>query len=97
VYVDTRDSEVRLADADDLTRFSVVTDDLEELAERVGQFGYLDDGAAFVRSDWIRDSGPRTSEWSSALDKMLAVAESSGWLTDGHVQAHIVQPGLDPA
>ena len=97
MYVDTRDSEVRLADADDLTRFSVVTDDLEELAERVGQFGYLDDGAAFVRSDWIRDSGPQTSGWSAALDKMLTLAESSGWLTEGHVQAHIDQPSPDPA
>jgi hypothetical protein len=97
VFVDARDSDVRLAETDDLTRFSVVADDLEALAERAGQFGYLADGAAFVRSDWIRDSGPQTSGWSAALDKMLTLAESSGWLTDGHVQAHIDQPSPDPA
>ncbi|MFD6280421.1 hypothetical protein ACFWFI_33395 [Streptomyces sp. NPDC060209] len=97
MYVDARNSDVRLAGCDDLTRFSVLADDLEALAERAGQFGYLAEGVAFVRSDWIRDSGPRTRAWPAALDAMLAFAESSGWLAEGHVQAHIVLPGAEPA
>ncbi|MFF2846111.1 hypothetical protein ACFVT5_07250 [Streptomyces sp. NPDC058001] len=97
MYVDARHDHVRLAETDDLTRFSVVADDLGTLTERAGQFGRLADGVAFVRCDWIRDSGPGTPEWSAALDAMFAFAESSGWLTDGHVQAHIVGPEPSPA
>ncbi|AQW49540.1 hypothetical protein ACIQPP_47110 [Streptomyces violaceusniger] len=97
MYIDARDADVRLAEPYDLTRFSVVADDLQTLTERAEQFGYVADGSAFVRGDWIRASGPRTREWAAALEEMLAVAESSGWLNDGHVQAHIVRPGPDPA
>ncbi|MFH8572962.1 hypothetical protein [Streptomyces sp. NPDC017993] len=97
MYVDARGSDVRLAEPDDLTHFRVLAVDLGTLAERAGQFGYLADGVAFVRSDWIRASGPRTSEWSAGLDAMLAFAESSGWVANGHVQARIVQSGAKRA
>ncbi|MFF1691017.1 hypothetical protein [Streptomyces sp. NPDC058254] len=93
MYVDVRYADVRLAEPHDLTRFSVVTDDLETLTERAGQFGHLAEGSAFVRCDWIRAAGPGTSEWAAALEKMLAFAASSGWLHEGHIQAHIVRPG----
>ncbi|MFJ6569545.1 hypothetical protein ACIQNU_19175 [Streptomyces sp. NPDC091292] len=97
MYVDARHPVVLLAETDDLTRFSVVADSHEALAERAGQFGRLADGVAFVRCDWIRGSGPGTPEWPTALEAMFAFAESSGWLTDGHVQAHIVGPDPGPA
>ncbi|MEV6702480.1 hypothetical protein AB0M68_35975 [Streptomyces sp. NPDC051453] len=93
MYVDARYAAVRLAEPQDLATFSVVADDLQTLMERAGQFGYLTDGSAFVRCDWLRASGPETSEWAAALEKMLAFAASSGWLHEGHVQAHIVWPG----
>ncbi|SEB57253.1 hypothetical protein [Streptomyces melanosporofaciens] len=58
MYIDARDADVRLAEPYDLTRFSVVADDLQTLTERAEQFGYVADGSAFVRGDWIRASGP---------------------------------------
>ncbi|MFF1398739.1 hypothetical protein ACFVZD_33630 [Streptomyces sp. NPDC058287] len=95
MYVDARHADVRLAEPHDLTRFSVVTDDPQTLTERAAQFGRLADGSAFVRCDWIRASGPGTSEWTAAFEEMLAFAASSGWLHEGHIQAHIVRSEQD--
>lgn len=82
-----------LAEGEDCGRFSVqhLGGDLATALESIGGRLSDDGGDALVPVAWVRAS---SSAPSSALDGMLAYAESKGWLDDGGalIRAH-VEPG----
>jgi hypothetical protein len=100
VYVRVTATTVSLEEADDFGRFHVVTDAPEQLDNRLRAAGWGrrpgDD--AFVAIDALRAAGAAASGdgWAEGFAKMLAFAESRGWVDDDGtaIQAHVeVEPG----
>lgn len=95
VVIDERG--VELAEPEDLTRFSArVTVPLPAAGRALlnaGAGALLDDSHVAVREAWLRSRAgglSDTAEWRDGFDRMLAYAESKGWITDdGAVRAHI--------
>jgi hypothetical protein len=90
---------VALADPDDLASFKVLAQSSEpdpaRLAQALHGVGTLAEGGhAFIAVDAVRLlAGDRAGdpEWSAGLERMLAYADSKGWMDPSGtaIQAHI--------
>ena len=96
MYVLVDDDRVSLEEADDFTRFHVVCEhdaDVSSALQAAG-WGTADpDGDAYISVDALRTAGRSAggSDWQDGFEKMLAYAQSKGWLDEAGtaIQAHV--------
>lgn len=82
-----------LEDAANFRAFKVVcTSPRGDCKSAFAEAGRLDGDHLWVDPDWIRANGPSGEPWAAGLAKMIAYADSAGWVDDrGAIRAHIEQ------
>ena len=86
----------RLEDVENLKGFKVVADsaDPTALSAALAVAGRLDGEHAWINEAWLRaNTASQGADWQANFEKMLAYAQSKGWIENGSIRAHIERPG----
>lgn len=98
--IEVLNDSLSVSRGDDLKTLSMVVHQGAEIeaALAAADAGFvLDDGHAMVSIDYLRATAQPLSggidDWMIAFEKMIAYADSHGWVQDGNVRVHIERAG----
>jgi hypothetical protein len=83
--------KVALNEADNFRGFKVVSalTDKTKLGDALRAAGRYDGEHAWITKAWLIAQAPKDPNWRSEFDKMVAFAESKGWVEGDAIRAHV--------
>ncbi len=83
--------KVSLTEADNFRGFKVISRvaDKAKLGEALRSAGRYDGEHAWISKTWLVREAPKDPNWRSEFDKMVAFAQSKGWVEGEAIRAHV--------
>ena len=83
--------KVSLQEADNFRGFKVVASlsDKTKLGEVLKSAGRYDGEHAWITKAWLIQQAPKDPNWRNEFDKMVAFAQSKGWVEGDAIRAHV--------
>ena len=83
--------KVALKEADNFRGFKVVSalSDKSRLGEALRIAGRYDGEHAWIAKAWLVEQAPKGANWRGDFDKMVAFAQSKGWVEADAIRAHV--------
>jgi len=82
---------VSLTEADNFRGFKVASSlaDPAALGQALRAAGRFDGEHAWIERSWLVAQAGGGAEWAAGFEKMMAFAQSKGWVADDAIRAHI--------
>jgi len=82
---------VSLQEADNFRGFKVVSalPDKTRLGAALEAAGRYDGEHAWITKTWLIAQAPKDPSWRAEFDKMVAFAQSKGWIEGDAIRAHV--------
>jgi len=83
--------KVALNEADNFRGFKVVSalTDKAKLGDALRAAGRYDGEHAWITKAWLIAQAPKDANWRGEFDKMVAFAQSKGWVEGDAIRAHV--------
>jgi hypothetical protein len=83
--------KVSLTEASNFRSFKVVSllTDKAKLGEALKVAGRYDGEHAWITKAWLIQQAPKDPNWRGEFDKMVAFAQSKGWVEGEAIRAHV--------
>ena len=83
--------KVSLNEADNFRGFKVVSSlsDKTKLGEALKSAGRYDGEHAWITKAWLIAQAPKDANWRGEFGKMVAFAQSKGWVDGDAIRAHV--------
>ena len=82
---------VSSTEADNFRGFKVVSAlaDKAKLGDALKAAGRYDGEHAWITKAWLIQQAPKDPNWKTEFDKMVAFAQSKGWVAGDAIRAHV--------
>ena len=83
--------KVSLNEADNFRGFKVVSSlaDKAKLGDALKAAGRYDGEHAWITKAWLIQQAPKDPNWKTEFDRMVAFAQSKGWVEGDAIRAHV--------